>query len=164
MRKRNWQRKLITVNICFICFRFPVFWFPSFLFFVLIAFCFLHKMVASCSFRFKLKWRPRQLAAAIRELCAAQLTQSHPSTVAFPLPFPLFLPDSPDLPVILTCATFYYNQRKLIFAFFSALRFVKNQLSLFSFFVFLVLCAVISSSHSCLSRQIPFFSQRYSRF
>lgn len=38
-------------------------------------FLFLHKMVASCSFRFKLKRRPRQLAAAIRELCAAQLTQ-----------------------------------------------------------------------------------------
>lgn len=92
MRKRNWQRKLITVNICFICFRFPVFWFPSFFFFILIAFCFLHKMVASCSFRFKLKWRPRQLAAAIRELCAAQLTQSHPSIELSPSPLSPWFP------------------------------------------------------------------------
>lgn len=84
----------------------------SLLFFLFIAFCFLHKMVASC-FRFKLKWRPRLLAAAIRELCGSQLTQSHP-------PLPLFLTISPGLPVILTCATFYYNQRKLIFPFFYA--------------------------------------------
>lgn len=108
----------------------------SLFFFIFIAFCFLHKMVASC-FRFKLKWRPRLLAAAIRELCAAQLTPSHLPTIASPFLFPSF-----SLSPWLTCySNMLYvllQSTEIDFCVFSALRFVKNQslqLLLFSGFM-----------------------------
>lgn len=77
-------------------------------------------MVASC-FRSKLKWRPRLLAAAIRELFGACLTQSHPSpALTFFSPFP-WLTCSSNLRHVLLQST------EIDFCFFSALRFVKNQ-------------------------------------